>query len=250
MNINRHTSHPSAFISSTFVDLRPERLAVASALNESGLNVNALDIQPASNDSSKRKILEGIKQSDFVVLIIGDRYGTILPEMTGSPSLSITQWEYQRAKQLQKNILVYFKEGENLLSDDLTDPAYKKKRLLFQKFKNLVTSNHNPKFFHSEEQLVKEVQSALIPIYREGVLNLLTTNTRLKSEIEQLRSDLSSINRPKIPESQRNALANIMNTSDYGLSDSDKGYFSQATKNIENRLLGLADLARKDDKEN
>ena len=76
MKVNMHTSHPSAFISSTFIDLHEERESVANALTDMGLNVNALDIKPASTDSSKNEILSGIRESDFAILLIGDRYGS------------------------------------------------------------------------------------------------------------------------------------------------------------------------------
>lgn len=67
MKINSNTSHPSAFISSTFLDLADERKAVAKALNEAKINVNALDVKPASNNSSKEEIINGIKESDFAM---------------------------------------------------------------------------------------------------------------------------------------------------------------------------------------
>jgi len=41
MKINEYTSHPSAFISSTFADLKEERASVAKKLKERGLLVNA-----------------------------------------------------------------------------------------------------------------------------------------------------------------------------------------------------------------
>jgi len=51
MKVNLHTSHPSAFISSTFIDLQDERASVAERLQENGLNVNALDVKPATNNT-------------------------------------------------------------------------------------------------------------------------------------------------------------------------------------------------------
>ncbi|MEH6473441.1 MAG: DUF4062 domain-containing protein [Halopseudomonas sp.] len=150
MKINLHTSHPSAFISSTFIDLQEERAAVADALKESGLNVNALDIKPASTDSSKKEILRGVRESDFVILIIGDRYGSVLPRMTGSDSISITWWEYQRACSFGKPVIAYFQSSSYFDTDnhdDKNDPSYTRKRKLFERFKNIVTTKHNPAYF-------------------------------------------------------------------------------------------------------
>ena len=133
MKINIHTSHPSAFISSTFLDLQQERNAVANVLRESNLNINALDVKPASNDSSRKEILSGIKESDFIILIIGERYGSIIPKMTLSKKLSITRWEYVKAvKHFGKYALVYFKEVESndpIYYDNFQLDGYKMKRV-------------------------------------------------------------------------------------------------------------------------
>lgn len=179
MNINRNTSHPSAFISSTFLDLKDERRAVASILKRSNLNINALDIRPASNNKSKSEIVNGIKESDFVILIVGRRYGSIIPEMTGSQTLSITRWEYNQARISGKYVLVFFKEfGNDGFGDD---SAY------LTKFKNILSRNHNPKYFSSIGDLEDEVSNALIPIYRAGVTSLLSKLDQAKYEIDQLK---------------------------------------------------------------
>ena len=142
MKVNMHTSHPSAFISSTFVDLYEDRTAIADVLKARGLNVNALDIRPASSQSSKKEILNGIRESDFVILLIGDRFGSILKSMTGNESQSITWWEYTNALKMGKPVIVYFKnvDGSDPKShDDKSDPLYTKKRVQFERFKKYVT---------------------------------------------------------------------------------------------------------------
>ena len=105
MRINTQSLHPSAFISSTFQDLSKERKAVADVLSQRGLNVNALDVIPASNTTSKKEIDNGIRLSDFIILIIGDRYGSIVPKLTGNNTISITWWEYKRAVFYGKPVL-------------------------------------------------------------------------------------------------------------------------------------------------
>lgn len=110
MNLNRHTSRPSVFISSTFIDLKQERQEVARALKNRGVEPNALDVQSASSQTPRKKILDGIKESDFIILIIGDRYGSIIPEMTGSSSISITHWEYIEALKRGKPIIAFLKD--------------------------------------------------------------------------------------------------------------------------------------------
>ena len=191
MKINLHTSHPSAFISSTFIDLKQERDAVANALRESNMNINALDVKPASNNSSRKEILTGIKESDFIILIVGERYGSIIPKITVSNKLSITRWEYVSAvKRLGKHALVYFKQvdsGDSLHYDDPTSPDFKIKKGYLAEFKKELSSAHNPKYFTTPEELAEEVRKALIPTYRSGVKSLININESLTKELEALK---------------------------------------------------------------
>lgn len=196
MKVNMHTSHPSAFISSTFVDLYEDRTAIAEVLKARGLNVNALDIRPASSQSSKKEILNGIRESDFVILLIGDRFGSILKSMTGNESQSITWWEYTNALKMGKPVIAYFKnvDGSDPKShDDKSDPLYAKKRVLFERFKKLVTNRHNPSFYADPYNLADQLDESLISIYRAGVKDLCSKNSELNNKINQLESELSTI---------------------------------------------------------
>ncbi|MEQ1622738.1 MAG: DUF4062 domain-containing protein [Methylococcales bacterium] len=199
MNINRNTSHPSAFISSTFLDLKEERRAVSKLLKECNLNVNALDIRPASNSKSKDEILKGIVESDFIILIIGQRYGSVIPEMTGSQAHSITKWEYLQAKLKGKSIIAFFKES--------TDKNLVDNQVSLDEFKNIVKRNHNPKYFSTIEELEHEVRRALIPIYRDGVASLLSVKDKLKNERDDLKQQIERLTH----ESKKSASGGILN---------------------------------------
>jgi hypothetical protein len=193
MKINLHTSHPSAFISSTFIDLKEERNAVANVLREYNLNINALDIKPASNDSSRKEIISGIKESDFIILIVGERYGSIIPQMTLSKELSITRWEYIRAvKSFGKHALVYFKRVESKDPKHYDDQGivdFDTKRQYLGEFKKELSGVHNPKYFTTPEELAEEVRKAIIPTYRSGVKSLVSMNEALSKKIEALEQE-------------------------------------------------------------
>jgi len=190
MKINIHTSHPSAFISSTFLDLEQERNAVAKVLKESNFNINALEIKPASNDSSRKEILSGIKESDFIILIVGERYGSIIPRMTLSQKYSITKWEYLNAvKKYGKHVLVYFKKIESkdsIYYDDHQSADFNTKRKLLAEFKKELSDIHNPKYFTTAEELAEEIRSAIISTYRAGVISLSSKHDLLISERDRL----------------------------------------------------------------
>jgi len=202
MKINMHTSHPSAFISSTFIDLYEDRNEVANTLRERELNVNALDIRPASTQSSRNEILNGIRESDFVILIIGDRFGSIVPKITDSSSLSVTWWEYKKAITFGKPVIAYFQNKEYFNSeyhDDRSEKLYIKKRRLFDRFKKMITEKHNPAYFADSYELAEKIQRCLIPTYRAGVesmnrknLVLSQTASRLEAENKALKQELAN----------------------------------------------------------
>jgi hypothetical protein len=196
MKINMHTSHPSAFISSTFIDLYEDRIQIANTLKARGLNVNALDIRPASTQSSRKEILNGIKESDFVILLIGDRFGSIMKSMTGSESQSITWWEYVSAQNMGKPVIAYFKnfDSSNPNShDNRNEATYNKKRKLFDRFKGLVTQRHNPAYYSDPNDLADKLDNSLISIYRAGVKTLNSSNSELRNKVSQLEAEVNRL---------------------------------------------------------
>ena len=219
MKINKQTSHPSAFISSTFIDLYEDRKVVAETLKARGLNVNALDIKPASSQTSKNEIISGIRESDFVILLIGDRYGSILKSMTGSPVRSITWWEYETALRFGKPVIAYFKnvdKSDPNTHDDRSDPQYERKRKFFERFKYRVTDKHNPAYYSDPHELSARIDASLISIYRAGVKELGTQNSllnskvsQLEAEVNRLKSQLDAATRPAQPSNNATGLVGL-----------------------------------------
>jgi len=196
MKINQHTSHPSAFISSTFVDLEDERDCVAKGLQECGLIVNALEVKPASNGTSRSEIVKGIRESDFVILIIADRFGSIVPKITNSQSLSVTWWEYKMAITFGKPVIAFFQKSDFFNTnyhDSTSDESYPRKRKLFEKFKSLITVSHNPAYFTDSYDLSEKVKRSLISTYREGVVKLDSDKSSLNRTIANKEALISCL---------------------------------------------------------
>ena len=207
MKANQHTSYPSAFISSTFIDLQYERASVAEALKDNGLNVNALDVKPATNNTSKTEILKGIRESDFVILIIGDRFGSIVPKITESSSISVTWWEYKKAITFGKPVIAFFQNSDYFnidYHDSRSDQDYLRKRKLFERFKSLIIEKHNPAYFTDSYELSEKVEKSLISTYRAGVEQMNRKNSllnqaisRLEAENEELKRKLATAQKPE-----------------------------------------------------
>lgn len=184
---------PVAFISSTFIDLKLERRAVADALERQKVLVSALDVAPASTRSSKEGILKGIDACDFLILILGQRYGSVLPSMTGSNEMSITEWEYRQALRRRKSILVFVMEWDEAAQnnpdkfDSRTAPDFEQKTKRLQHFKDEVINRHSGRFVSDANELASAVSNALINTYRERLIEVLTEKDKLKRELEDER---------------------------------------------------------------
>jgi len=65
------------FVSSTFEDLREERAAVISALLQIDCFPAGMELFPAADDDSLTLIKSVIDDSDYYLVILGGRYGTL-----------------------------------------------------------------------------------------------------------------------------------------------------------------------------
>lgn len=97
------------FLSSTFRDLVQEREAVLLALRRRHETVIAMEDFLASPAPPKEKALAELRDSDVVVLVLGFRAGSLLPDSTGS---TYTRAEYEEAVSLGYDVLVFLKQGE------------------------------------------------------------------------------------------------------------------------------------------
>jgi len=80
------------FISSTFVDLIDERQAVLKSILEMDHMPAGMELFPATDDTAWNLIKDVIDASDYYVLIVGGRYGSLDEE-----GLGYTEKEYKYA---------------------------------------------------------------------------------------------------------------------------------------------------------
>ena len=64
------------FLSSTYVDLKEERLEVMRALLELDCIPSGMEYFPATNDDQWSFIQELIDQCDYYIVVVGARYGS------------------------------------------------------------------------------------------------------------------------------------------------------------------------------
>ena len=94
------------FVSGTYRDLNKERQAVFHAILKDGNIPVGMEYFNAADESQWRIIQNAIDCSDFYVLIIANRYGSII-ENGVDKGISYTQKEFRYAKQKKIPILAF-----------------------------------------------------------------------------------------------------------------------------------------------
>jgi hypothetical protein len=91
------------FVSSTYLDLKEERQAVIQGLLEADCIPAGMELFPAS-DSDKWDLIKGvINDSDYYIVIIGGRYGSVDP----AGDISFTEMEFDYAVSAKKPIMAF-----------------------------------------------------------------------------------------------------------------------------------------------
>lgn len=142
------------FISSTYLDLILERNSVLESLIELGHIPAGMELFPASNSNQWFVIQKIIKDCDYYILIIGDRYGSL-----SSDGISYTEMEYDYAKSCGIPILTFIRKRNNAdhskTDNDDKLNAFKKK-----------TENILVKYFSDNFDLKSKVTVSLIEIFK------------------------------------------------------------------------------------
>jgi Domain of unknown function (DUF4062) len=152
MNLPRY----QIFVSSTFKDLIDERRAVLEAILKLNQFPAGMETFPAVNDPAWELIEKVIKDSDYYVLIIGGKYGSIDAES----GLSYTEKEYDFAVSNNIPVLAFIHKNIGSIISDKTESSPKIKKKLAA-FKNKV-SKHHCNFWMDAGELKANISSSLI----------------------------------------------------------------------------------------
>jgi hypothetical protein len=139
------------FISSTFVDLKEERQAVLTVILELDHMPAGMELFPAGDDSAWQLIRDVIDRSDYYVLIIGGRYGSL--DETG---LSYTEKEYDYANAAEITVIPLLHQNPDNLPRERTDTdeaAWTK----LEAFRAKVEKRHTPVYWNTPEELKAKV---------------------------------------------------------------------------------------------
>jgi len=139
------------FISSTFRDLVEERQAVLRAVLELDHMPAGMELFPAADETAWQLIKDVIDGSDYYVLIVGGRYGSL--DETG---IGYTEKEYEYAILLKKPVIPLLHENPNNLPRDKTEideVAWKK----LQAFRKKIEQRHTCVYWSTADDLKAKV---------------------------------------------------------------------------------------------
>ncbi|MDW5266113.1 MAG: DUF4062 domain-containing protein [Edaphobacter sp.] len=179
--VNCMNSHPPAqaqfrakgncvtpFLSSTFIDLVPERKAVLEVLRKKRMPPLAMEDFVASARTPADTALKYLRKSDLMLLVIGFKAGSLLPDGSGA---TYTSAEYDEVLKMGKTPLVFVKQkkkkGQRNASwhNEETNPIKKK---ALDDFKAHVGEQFTWVYFTTPESLALAVVLALEDWESEG----------------------------------------------------------------------------------
>src|SRR5438270_9591112 len=120
------------FVSSTYEDLREERLEVIQALLELDCIPCGMELFPASDDDQWTLIKKVIADCDYYLVIIAGRYGSM-----GSSGKSYTQMEYEYAISQSKPVISFIYGNPGSIPVDRSESSEDRRRKL-DSFRELV----------------------------------------------------------------------------------------------------------------
>jgi hypothetical protein len=139
------------FISSTFIDLLDERQAVLKAILELDHMPAGMELFPATDDTAWQLIRDVIDGSDYYVLIVGGRYGSL-----DEAGLSYTEKEYDYSVSTKKPVIALLHQNPSGLPREKTETEPKAWEKL-QKFRAKVERKHTCVYWQSADDLKSKV---------------------------------------------------------------------------------------------
>lgn len=146
----------TVFLCSTYADLTVEREGVLDAVRRLQLQHDSMEFFGARADLPIETCLAEVRRSDVLVVIVGHRYGSLVPGL----GISFSEAEYREGHSLGKPCLVYLRD-ENapvLLKNVERDPD--RSRLL-ENWKNTLTQRHTVASFSDAQTLAVQVAADL-----------------------------------------------------------------------------------------
>ena len=153
------------FVSSTYEDLKEERKEVTQAILECNCFPAGMELFPASNKSQWEIIKRVIDESDFYLVIIAGRYGSIGIDDDGN-KVGYTEMEFDYAVKNNKPILaLIYDDIDNLPRSKTESKGTKQSKLL--KFREKACCGRVIRKWNNKDNLKAAVLAAIVELKRD-----------------------------------------------------------------------------------
>lgn len=176
------------FVSSTFADLKEERKLVMQAVLERKCFPAGMELFPAMDKKQFDYIKQVIDDSDYYLLIIGVRYGSL-----DEDKVSFTEKEYDYA--VAKGIpVIAFLPSDNSIINKVDVDESKQEKL--KEFKEKVKSGRLVKFWDNAHDLKAKVISSLVDVFEDQpqigwVRSNAVASGEAQKEIDRLQKEIT-----------------------------------------------------------
>lgn len=150
------------FVSSTYEDLKDERKEVIQSILEAHCIPAGMELFPASNKAQWEVIKKVIDNSDFYVLIIAGKYGSMGIDSDGN-KVGYTEMEYDYAVEKEKPILALLYDDIETLPKNKSEASLTKQRKL-KRFREKVCAGRLIRKWSNKDNLKSATLAALIEL--------------------------------------------------------------------------------------
>lgn len=157
----RNTRKYGVFVSSTYKDLIQERKAASDAILSAGHIPMGMELFTPTGASSIDVIKASIDNSDFLLLIIAGKYGSIC--IDGGVEKSYVEMEYDYARKSNKPVLLFYHKDISKLPACKVEETKKKKNKL-QKFLTRVQEDYLGMDWSDANELEKKIITTMAQI--------------------------------------------------------------------------------------
>ena len=195
------------FVSSTYTDLQEERLRVMQTLMRLDCIPAGMELFPAIDTEQFEYIKRIIDESDYYILIIGGRYGSLSED-----GISYTEKEYDYAVSKKIPVMAFLHEDISKLTVEKSDIDQEKRDKLIA-FRDKVSKTRLIEYWNNPNDLSSKVVLSLVSTIKlfpavGWVRANLQTNTESLQEINNLRKKIETLKQEK-----EDLLNNISTTS-------------------------------------
>ena len=188
------------FISSTYMDLAEERAKVRDAILSMYHFPVGMELFGAANEEQWQIIRETIDSSDYYVLVIAQRYGSVIPEDLSDGGISYTEKEFRYALEKEIPILAFILDDSVPVKPEFIEKDNAEKLM---SFKQAVKNGRLVEFWKTPDELAQKVTTSLYkqisrtkrPGWIRGDAIDVAMSLRTITELTERNRDLEEQNR-------------------------------------------------------